>query len=144
MQLEASGKEDGRLEVHEILAMHLQAELVTLSACDTALGSGYFDELPAGDDFVGLTGAFLQAGSSSVLATLWEVNDRSTLVLMSSFYRHLLKGEGSVALAQSQRQMLAGKGRFRHPYYWAPFVLDRKSTRLNSSHIQKSRMPSSA
>jgi CHAT domain-containing protein/tetratricopeptide (TPR) repeat protein len=123
VQLEADGQEDGRLEVHEILGLHLHARLVTLSACETALGSGYFADLPAGDDFVGLTRAFLMAGSSSVLATLWQVNDRSTLGLMKSFYRRLPRQETANALAQAQREMLAGPARFRHPYYWAAFVL---------------------
>lgn len=123
VQLEPDAQEDGRLEVHEILALRLHARLVTLSACDTALGSGYFSEVPAGDDFVGLTQAFLSAGSSSVLATLWEVNDRSTLEFMTGFYQHLPGGEGSTALATVQRRMLAGPARYRHPYYWAPFVL---------------------
>ncbi len=123
VQLEPDAQEDGRLEVHEILGLRLRASLVTLSACETALGSGYFSEVPAGDDFVGLTQAFLSAGSSSVLATLWEVNDRSTLEFMTGFYRHLPREHGSAALASTQRRMLAAGKRFSHPYYWAPFVL---------------------
>lgn len=123
VQLEADAQEDGRLEVHEILELHLRARLVTLSACETALGSGYFNEVPAGDDFIGLTQAFLSAGSSSVLATLWDVNDRSTLQFMTGFYQNLPSREGSDALAAAQRKMLAGPVRYRHPYYWAPFVL---------------------
>src|SRR5438552_17929459 len=82
LTLEADTQEDGRLEVHEILGLRLNANLVTLSACDTALGSGYFAEVPAGDDLVGLTRAFLFAGSSSVMASLWEVNALSALRLM--------------------------------------------------------------
>jgi CHAT domain-containing protein len=79
--------------------------------------------VPAGDDFVGLTQAFLGAGSSSVLATLWQVNDRSTAQFMADFYQHLPTEAGSAALAAVQRRMLAGPSRYRHPYYWAPFVL---------------------
>lgn len=56
--LEPDAAEDGRMEVHEILALKLNAKLVTLSACDTALGSGYFADVPAGDDLIGLTRAF--------------------------------------------------------------------------------------
>ena len=123
LELEPSRKEDGRLEVHEILGLQLNADLVTLSACETALGSGYFAEVPAGDDFVGLTRAFLYAGSPSVLATLWEVNDRSTLQLMDSFYRELGKVNKARALAEAQRHMLKPGGRYSHPYYWAPFIL---------------------
>ena len=96
---------------------------MTLSACDTALGSGYFAEVPAGDDFVGLTRAFLFAGSPSVLASLWEVNDRSTLRLMRSFYRHLRQSDKVTALALAQREMYENSGQHVHPYFWAPFVL---------------------
>jgi CHAT domain-containing protein len=123
VELESSRNEDGLLQVHEILGLKLQARLVTLSACDTALGSGYFTEVPPGDDFVGLTRAFLFAGSQSVLASLWEVNDRSTLRLMTSFYSHLAKSGGAAALAAAQKNLARPGGRYRHPYYWAPFVL---------------------
>ncbi|HUU15227.1 MAG TPA: CHAT domain-containing protein [Terriglobia bacterium] len=123
LELEPSRREDGRLEVHEILGLRLNADLVTLSACETAMGSGYFAEVPAGDDFVGLTRAFLFAGSPSVLATLWEVDDRSTLQLMKSFYRQLGQTDKAQALAEAQRSMLGPGGPYRHPYFWAPFVL---------------------
>jgi len=123
VQLEPDTQEDGRLEVHEILGLRLRASLVTLSACETALGSGYYSEVPAGDEFIGLTRAFLLAGSSSVLATLWEVNDRSTSEFMIGFYGKLRGAEGDLALATVQRRMLASHTRYRHPYYWAPFVL---------------------
>ncbi|MDX1381382.1 MAG: CHAT domain-containing protein, partial [Xanthomonadales bacterium] len=89
LEMEADETSDGRLEVHEILRLRLRSDLVTLSACDTGLGSGYFTEIPAGDDFVGMTRAFLQAGSAAVLASLWEVDDRSTVDLMTSFYGEL-------------------------------------------------------
>ena len=79
LTLEADTQEDGRLEVHEILGLRLNANLVTLSACDTALGSGYFAEVPAGDDLVGLTRAFLFAGSPSVCA-LSVLNLRRKLI----------------------------------------------------------------
>lgn len=123
VELEPDRNEDGRLEVHEILGLKLQASLVALSACETALASGYFAEVPAGDDFVGLTRAFLFAGSPSVLATLWEVNDRSTLRLMRSFYRGLQRGDKAEALAKAQRAMRRAGSRYSHPYFWAPFVL---------------------
>ncbi len=123
VELEPDRIEDGRLEVHEILGLELKAQLVTLSACNTALASGYFTDVPAGDDFVGLTRAFLFAGSPSVLASLWEVNDRSTLRLMRSFYGHLAQTDKATALAQAQRELGRQGGRFSHPYYWGPFVL---------------------
>jgi CHAT domain-containing protein/Tfp pilus assembly protein PilF len=123
VQLQPQGQSDGRLEVYEILRMHLRARLVTLSACETGLGSGYFADFPPGDDFVGLTRTFLSAGSSAVLSSLWEVNDRSTLELMGHFYRNLQKEGDAAALRQAQLAMLQSRGRFRRPYYWAAFTL---------------------
>ncbi|MEO7970289.1 MAG: CHAT domain-containing protein [bacterium] len=120
--LEPDAENDGRLEVHEIFGLQLHAQLVTLSACDTALGSGYFTEVPAGDDLVGLTRAFLSAGSPTVLATLWEINDRSSVETMRDFYRQVGKSDKASALASVQRGM-RHQGPYRHPYYWAPFVL---------------------
>jgi CHAT domain-containing protein/Tfp pilus assembly protein PilF len=123
LEFEPDGENDGRLELHEIVGMKLHARLVTLSACETALGGGYFSEIPAGDEFVGMTQAFLSAGGRNVLASLWAVNDESTKVLMSSFYLHLSPGGGAKALAQAQQEVRRSDPRFRHPYYWAGFVM---------------------
>ena len=130
---------DGRLEVHEVLRLDLNADLVTLSACDTALGSGYFAEVPAGDEFVGLTRAFLSVGSNSVMATLWEVDDRSSVQLMQQFYTRL-EGSGanadkSAALMLAQQQLRSTKG-YEHPYYWAPFVLVEKLSNASKTRTQ--------
>lgn len=126
LELEADQENDGLLEVHEILQMRLNSELVTLSACETGLASGYFTEFPAGDDFVGMTRAFLQAGSSAVLASLWEVNDRSTVDFMKHFYGRLAadgrQANKALALASAQRG-IKSREEYRHPYYWAPFIL---------------------
>jgi CHAT domain-containing protein len=126
LELEPDSNNDGRLEVHEIIGLHLDAELVTLSACETGMGSGYFNEIPAGDEFVSLTRAFLLAGSHSVLATLWEVDDRSTVELMKGFYKGLdqpgRSNDQAVALARVQRK-LKNSTQYKHPFYWAPFVL---------------------
>ncbi len=122
IQLQPRGSDDGTLHVYEIVSLQLRARLVTLSACETALGSGFFSDLPPGDEFVGLTRAFLSAGAGSVMATLWEVNDHSTVNFMVDFYKRA-KGEDSAdALAAAQRAMASG-GPYRHPYYWAAFVL---------------------
>jgi CHAT domain-containing protein len=126
IELEADDADDGLLEVHEVLELHLVADLVTLSACETALGGGYFAEVPAGDEFVGMTRSFLAAGSASVLATLWEVDDRSSVRLMKRFYEQLGKptqaGNKAGALARAQREFRSS-GEQRHPYFWAPFIL---------------------
>jgi CHAT domain-containing protein/Tfp pilus assembly protein PilF len=126
LELEPDQREDGRLEVHEILNLDLEADLVTLSACNTALGGGYFHEVPAGDEFVGLTRAFLVAGSRSVLATLWQVDDRSTLSLMTDFYRDFEGAGDPVAAADSiasAQRTVRGETGTEHPFHWAPFVL---------------------
>jgi CHAT domain-containing protein len=139
LELEPSGHDDGTLEVHEILGLRLEASLVTLSACETALGSDLFGSLPAGDDFVGLTRAFLHAGSDAILASLWEVDDRSTLELMRAFYGRLAQGGPAAALAAAQRSMLAGGNQaLAHPYQWAGFVLvgvPATTTAATSAHL---------
>ncbi len=123
VQLEPVSRDDGRLEVHDILRLHLNARLVTLSACKTALGSGYFSEFPPGDDFVGLTRAFMTAGSSSVLATLWQVNDLATSEFMTHFYRALRQSSEATALREAQLEFIRSGGLRSRPYFWAPFVL---------------------
>ena len=122
LELEPGSGEDGRLEVHEILNLRLAADLVTLSACETALGSGYQGTTPIGDDFVGLTRAFLHAGSGGVVASLWEVDDESTLDLMQRFYTQLSDKDPAAALAEAQRAML-NPSRPMDPYRWAAFVV---------------------
>ena len=132
LQLEPDDLNDGRLEVHEVLQLELDADLVTLSACDTALGSGYFTEVPAGDEFVGLTRAFLAIGSDAVMATLWEVDDRSSVKLMQRFYQYLTTvgddRDKARALVIAQKKLLAEDG-YEHPYFWAPFVVVEKFQR---------------
>ena len=120
--LEPDDANDGRLEVHEIMALRLKADLVTLSACDTAMGSGYFSEVPPGDDLVGLTRAFLSTGTPTVLASLWELNDRSAVQFMSGFYGQVSRGDKASALANAQRRMKL-RPSYRHPYYWGAYVL---------------------
>jgi CHAT domain-containing protein len=123
VELEPGDGEDGRLEVREIFDLRLDADLVALSACETGLGSGYFTDIPAGDELVSLSRAFLYAGSRSVLATLWKVDDRSTLDLMRVFYERLEREGPGAALATAQRALRSGEGSERHPYFWAGFVL---------------------
>jgi CHAT domain-containing protein len=122
LQLQPDATDDGKLQISEILSLHLNARLITLSACETALGAGEFGELPAGDEFVGLSRTFLEAGSDAVLASLWKVDDRSTLQLMNRLYHKLGRAPGSTALAGAQRDLIRSV-RFKHPYYWAAFVL---------------------
>jgi CHAT domain-containing protein len=121
--LRPAGDEDGRLEVHEIFGLSLKADLVVLSACQTALGAGALGDVPAGDDWVGLVQAFLYAGSARVLATTWPVADRPTATLMTAFYEELRAGAPEdVALARAQRAALR-EAKTGSPLYWAGFVL---------------------
>jgi CHAT domain-containing protein/Tfp pilus assembly protein PilF len=116
----------GFVSLSDILALKLAAGLVTLSACETGLG-----RLERGEGVVGLTRAFLAAGAQSVMVSLWKVNDRSTALLMESFYRGLLKdgAPGAAALAQAKRTLLRS-AETRSPFYWAPFVLVGSAGRL--------------
>jgi hypothetical protein len=89
---------------------------VVLSACQTNLG-----DLSEGDELVGLTRAFIFAGTPSVIASLWSVEDESTALLMERFYTHLREGAGKAeALRQAQIEV---RDQDPNPYYWAAFVL---------------------
>lgn len=123
VEMESGDGHDGRLEVREIFGLDLDAELVVLSACQTALGSGSIADVPAGDDWVGLTRAFLHAGAGRVLATLWQVDDRSTALVMERFYREYARDADAVrALSVAQRSALADPT-LAHPFQWASLVI---------------------
>jgi CHAT domain-containing protein/tetratricopeptide (TPR) repeat protein len=110
---------DGFLSLADVYALELSADLVTLSACETALGSAQ-----RGEGLIGLARGFLHAGARAVVASLWKVNDQATARLMEAFYEGLLvkKQPAAVALRAAQRTVAATE-RYRAPYYWAGFVL---------------------
>jgi CHAT domain-containing protein len=123
VELAPGGGQDGRLEAHEVFGLHLNADLVVLSACQTALASGELTDVPAGDDWIGLTRAFLSAGATRVMASLWPVQDQATAALMERFYRDFRSsGDPSRALAVAQRELLTVPAT-ANPYYWAGFVV---------------------
>jgi CHAT domain-containing protein/Flp pilus assembly protein TadD len=102
-------------------SMHLDADLVTLSGCETALGAA-----GSGEGLVGLSRAFQIAGARTVAASLWSVSDRSTKELMTRFYRGLARGERKdEALRNAQRALIAGEAGpgFVAPWHWAAFEL---------------------
>ncbi len=113
-------KEDGALQMAEVMRLKLNADLVTLSACRTGLGRVLY-----GEGIIGLTRAFLYAGAESVVVSLWNVNDIATASLMKAFYKNLRQGlNKDDALRQAKLELLRGQQpAWRHPYYWAPFVL---------------------
>jgi CHAT domain-containing protein len=120
-----SDDEDGLLEMWEVLNMNLNADLVTLSACETARGS-----ISAGEGMIGMSWAFFVAGSSSLIASQWQVDSASTSSMMVKLYSDLrnrpaLPGS-SATKAQALRRAalnLRRTKRYELPYYWAGFVL---------------------
>ena len=129
LQLHQGELNDGRLVLDEIYGLDLdQVDLVTLSACDTAIG-----RLAVGDELVALSEAFLFAGAPTVVATLWRVDDKSTALLMQNYYRHLQAGQDKLSsLREAQLDLMKSRGwddrddlpfDYSHPYYWAPFIL---------------------
>jgi CHAT domain-containing protein/tetratricopeptide (TPR) repeat protein len=118
IHLASDSKNDGRLEVHEIFGLDLTyaTDLVVLSACETNVGA-----VSAGDEVVGLNRAFIYAGTPTVMASLWNVDDEATALLMEQFYTRLQEGMSKgEALQQAQDEVRA---QYPHPYYWAAFVL---------------------
>ncbi|MEX1240713.1 MAG: CHAT domain-containing protein [Cyclobacteriaceae bacterium] len=135
-------QDDGKLTVDEIFALDIRSRLVTLSACETGLG-----ELSEGDELVGLSRAFIYAGSAAVLVSLWKVEDSSTAFLMTRLHQYINSGNtAGVALCLAQRDLIHKKldqsanKDFRsaalqnltssidiktidNPFFWAPFIL---------------------
>lgn len=110
---------DGFLRLNEIYNLNLSADLVVLSACQTALGKEV-----RGEGLVGLTRGFMYAGSSRVVASLWKVDDVATAELMKLFYRKMLqeKMRPAAALRAAKIEMWKQK-RWNAPFYWAAFEL---------------------
>ncbi len=111
--------QDGFLRLYDIFNMRLNADLVVLSACQTALGKEI-----KGEGLVGLTRAFMYAGAPRVVASLWQVSDLATAELMKRFYAGMFKRglTAAAALRAAQLEMSADP-RWAPPYFWAGFVL---------------------
>lgn len=112
--------QDGFLRLHEIYNLSLPADLIVLSACQTALGKEI-----KGEGLIGLTRGFMYAGSQRVVASLWAVDDRGTSELMKNFYQNMLgekKLRPAAALREAQITMSKSKN-FSSPYFWAAFTL---------------------
>lgn len=107
--------EDGELDVHEIFNLDLNASLVVLSGCETGLG-----HLTNGDELVGLSRAFIYAGTPFIISSLWMVEDESTAFLMGRFYHHLKNQDKAEALRQAQ---LETRQKYPGLRSWASFVL---------------------
>ncbi|HUF50066.1 MAG TPA: CHAT domain-containing protein [Longimicrobiales bacterium] len=116
LRLAADGHDDGWLHAYEIRSLPLDGALVVLSACETAAGP-----LAAGAGTLSLSRAFLQAGASATVATLWPVGE-PTAVLMTEFHTRLAAGAETGDALRAARQALRARG-YEHPFYWAPFTL---------------------
>jgi CHAT domain-containing protein/tetratricopeptide (TPR) repeat protein len=123
VELAAGGEHDGVLEVNEVFGLDISADLVVLSACQTALGSGARADIPPGDDWVGLTRAFLLAGARQVLGTLWPVDDWATATFMKHFYGNLARGMTPERAVSVTQRLMAASTATSDPFYWAGFVL---------------------
>jgi CHAT domain-containing protein/Tfp pilus assembly protein PilF len=111
--------EDGNLRASEISGMSLTSDLVVLSACQTGLG-----RMVRGEGMIGLSRSFMYAGASSLIASLWNVSDNSTSILMTRFYTNLIKeGLNKAEALREARLSMIKDGEFAHPFYWAPFIL---------------------
>ena len=120
---EGDPENDGLLEAREIMNMTLRADLVVLSACETANG-----RISPGEGVVGMSWAFFVAGTRSMLVSQWKVNSSSTSQLMANFYQQsdLVRNRSGGANARALRAaalQLMKDDRYRHPFFWAGFVL---------------------
>ncbi|HEX8409618.1 MAG TPA: CHAT domain-containing tetratricopeptide repeat protein [Thermoanaerobaculia bacterium] len=110
---------DGFLRLHDIYNLELPADLVVLSACQTALGKDV-----AHEGMIGLTRGFMYAGAERVLASLWKIDDRATAELMRGFYQRMLVERMTPAAALRAVQLeMARSPRWSEPYHWAAFTL---------------------
>jgi CHAT domain-containing protein len=116
---DTTSSEDGILYLGEIYNLDLNADLLTLSACETGLG-----QIAKGEGIIGLTRGFLYAGAANLLVSLWQVNDQTTADLMVDFYGNMLNGQiKAEALRQAKLKLIQSHPEYAKPYYWAPFIL---------------------
>jgi len=110
-------RRDGFLEAREVWNLPLEsAQLVALSACQTQVG-----DLSAGDEWAGLSRAFIYAGTSGLVASLWNVEDASTAHLMTAFYARVEAGEDPAVGLRAAQLALLNDSQYAHPYHWAAF-----------------------
>jgi CHAT domain-containing protein len=118
-QDEKDPNEDGLLEAWELKDLDLKADMVILSACDTARG-----KISSGEGIIGMTWAAFIAGAPTTVASQWKVESSSTTELMLEFHRQLLSGKVSKAEALRRAQLkLMRDPKYKHPSYWAAWVI---------------------
>jgi len=113
-------EQDGFLNVYEIYELNLNAQLVVLSGCNS--GSGISRQ---GEGIMSLARAFYYCGVPNIVMTLWTVNDKSSELLMSEFYKDLVKGRSmETALRNAKLNFIENAGPIQqHPYFWSGFVV---------------------
>jgi len=114
---------DGRLDAWEILQLHLDADLVVLSACETARGV-----IAGGEGVIGMTWAFFVSGAHTMVATSWKVDSSATAELSVGIHRRLVRGNGACRFAkaralQGAQLQIMRMPAYAHPFYWAAFRL---------------------
>ncbi|MEZ4955450.1 MAG: CHAT domain-containing protein [Saprospiraceae bacterium] len=109
--------ENELLYVRDLYNIQLNADLVTLSACETAAG-----ELQRGEGIISLARAFAYAGAKSIVTTLWVADDNATKDLMKVFYQQLKKGDAKDSALQKAKLKLLEDRRHAHPFFWTGFV----------------------
>ena len=123
LAITAAGDDDGFLTCLDVFRMKVPADLVVLSACETGKG-----KVVKGEGIVGLTRAFMFAGSPRVLCSLWKVDDAATAALMTKFYdlwnpKTGSKGMGTAEALRAAQEHVRSQEKWKHPYYWAAWVL---------------------
>lgn len=118
LRLAAGNGEDGLLEAREIMNLRISASLAVLAACETARGGE-----DAGEGLIGMSWAFFLAGCPAVVASQWKVESTSVSELSLGFHRQLARGERAATAMQQATVALRKNRAYRHPFYWAPFVV---------------------
>jgi CHAT domain-containing protein len=117
--VDPNSHDDGLLQVREIIRLRFNADVVTLSACNTGVG-----KLQGEEGVTNLVEAFLVSGAKAVIASLWSADDTYTSALMERFYTHIAEGQDkAAALRHAKMDLLAKYGRQVPPYYWGAFIL---------------------
>ncbi|MGB4704128.1 MAG: CHAT domain-containing protein [Candidatus Saccharicenans sp.] len=119
LTLDNDPAEDGFLQMREILNLKMNADLVVLSSCQTGLG-----QFIRGEGLEGLSRAFFHAGTSSVLISLWTINDQVAAQFMERFYLHLKALHKQAEALRAVKLEMIDSGVVSHPYYWAAFILN--------------------
>jgi CHAT domain-containing protein len=129
LSLDEDLTQDGFLQMREIYNLKLNSDLVTLSSCQTGLG-----EFIKGEGIEGINRAFFYAGTSSVLMSLWAVNDQASYQLMERFYFHLRSSESIMSALRKAKLELIDSNTLSHPYYWAGFIVSGKADEIIFPH----------